>query len=250
MSALQTVEPLAVVESQHTAAANVLSVIERAALDPNIDINKLERLLEMQERIIARDAKAAYAAAFAAMQPELPTIRERGKIKDKAGNVQSRYALWEDVNEAIRPILANHGFGLSFRTKTDDGKILVTGVLSHRAGHFEETQIALMADTSGSKNAVQSIGSSVSYGKRYTAGALLNLTSEYSEDDDGKAAGMAPVITDEQAANIRDLLSANDMDEAKFCAYGKIAVIEEMQASQYDVAIERIKAVAARKVAR
>lgn len=174
-----------------TSAHNILSVIERAALNPDIDIEKMQRLLDMQERIIARQAKDAYQAAFSAMQPELPVIEERGGIKDRNGNVQSTYALWEDVNTAIRPVLAKHGFGLSFRTKTAE-KIHVTGVLSHKDGHSEETTIELMADVSGSKNAVQAIGSSVSYGKRYTAFALLNLSSTFSEDGDGQSAIKRP----------------------------------------------------------
>jgi hypothetical protein len=74
-----------------------------------VDIDKLERLLEMQERVIARNARAAYYSALAQMQPGLPVVTERGGIKDRNGNVQSTYALWEDVNEAIRPILAEHG---------------------------------------------------------------------------------------------------------------------------------------------
>ena len=181
----------------HSSA--LLQVIERAATNPAVDIDKMERLLDMQERIIARDAKAAYAAALAEMAPELPVIVERGGIKDRAGKVQSTYALWEDVNDAIKPVLAKHGFALSFRTGREEGQITVTGVLSHRHGHSEETTITLPHDSSGSKNAVQAVGSSTSYGKRYTAGLLLNLTSR-GEDDDGAAGGSAEVAPATQAA--------------------------------------------------
>lgn len=97
-------------------SAAIIQVIERAAMNPNVDIDKMERLLQMQERIMERQAKAAYDAAFADMQNDLPEIGERGGIKDRNGNVQSRYALWEDINEAIKPVLAKHGFGISFRT--------------------------------------------------------------------------------------------------------------------------------------
>lgn len=175
---------------QEPAPANVspmLAMVERAARDPAVDIDKLERLWQMKERADALAARAAFDAAMADMQSELPSITERGEIKDRSGNVQSRYAKWEDVNTAIKPVMQAHGFALSFRTDFSDG-ITVVGVLSHSAGHREETSIKLPSDTSGSKNAVQAIGSSVSYGKRYTAGALLNLTSG-GEDDGGVAAG-------------------------------------------------------------
>jgi|GEM_PF-588120 len=184
----------AVVQREESAVANVsdmsgglLDVIERAARDPNVDIAKMERLFELHERVQARNAKIAYNTALAELQPLLPVISERGKILNRNNETQSTYAYWEDVNEAIRPLLAEHGFGLSFRTGKAGSDITVTGILSHRDGHSEETTISLPADGSGSKNAVQAVASSTSYGKRYTAFALLNITTK-GEDDDGKSA--------------------------------------------------------------
>jgi len=175
----------------------MLSMVERAARDPNVDIDKLERLVLMQERALAREAKAAYDAAMAELQPELPSIGERGKAMVQ-GSVRYTFSLWEDINAAIKPILSKHGFALTFRTNFAEN-ITVIGVLSHRAGHREETSITLPADASGNKNAVQAVASSVSYGKRYTAGALLNLTS-HGEDDDAFAAGEPNQAADWYAA--------------------------------------------------
>ena len=167
--------------------ATLLAVISRAASDPNVDIGKMERLMAMHERMLAQQAVVAFNESLSDMQDKLPSVGERGGIKDRNGNVQSTYALWEDINQAIKPVLQKHGFALSFRTDCAEG-ISVTAVLSHKGGHREETTIKLPADATGSKNAVQAVASSVSYGKRYTAGALLNLTS-HGEDDDGLKAG-------------------------------------------------------------
>lgn len=163
-------------------SGTLLAVISRAASDPACDIEKMERLMQMHERMQDRQAAAEFAADLAEMQDELPSIGERGNA---AGRYT--YALWEDINAAIKPILKRRGFALSFRTDFSDGAIAVTGVLTHKTGHREETTIRLPADTSGNKPAVQAVASSVSYGKRYTAGALLNLTS-HGEDDDAFAA--------------------------------------------------------------
>lgn len=225
-----------VVEHDNTPAINqaaaIIQVIERAATNPNVDIDKMERLLEMQERIMARDAKSAYASALATMAPLLPVIGERGGIKDRNGNVQSTYALWEDINDAVKPVLASHGFALSFRTGRDDGQITVTGVLSHREGHSEETTIVLPHDSSGSKNAVQAVGSSTSYGKRYTAGLLLNLTSR-GEDDDGASGGSGPTITDDQADEIRRLIGETGTKINAFLAYIKAPSVADIPASRF-----------------
>lgn len=222
-----------------TESENVLAVISRAAADPNVDIDKLERLLAMQERIVARQAQAAYNAALAKMQPELPMITERGGIRDRSGDVQSTYALWEDIVGVITPILSRHGFALSFRTAGTDGGVVVTGVLSHAAGHSEQTSLPLPIDTSGSKNQVQAIGSSTSYGKRYTAAALLNLrTGEV--DDDGRAGG-DEYITENQVLDLETLITdvgANKVNFLKFC---KVASLDQIKTSQFKRAVQALE---------
>lgn len=225
----------------------ILTVIARAASDPAVDIDKLERLLEMQERVLARDAKAAYYTALAEMQPNLPVIGERGAIStDRGKTVQSTYALWEDVNEAIKPILAEHGFALSFKVRRTEGEIITTGILSHRGGHSEETELALPTDNSGSKNSVQAVGSSTSYGKRYTAFALLNLTTT-GEDDDGQMGGRKESVSDDRSKLLNDLADAVGADKAKLCQHlgtrGRLEIrsLKEVPADLFDYAIGRLK---------
>lgn len=223
----------------------IVQMIERAATDPRVDIEKMERLLQMRDRVSAQAAKAAYASALSMMQPELPVITKRGTIHDKNGRPQSHYALWEDINEAIKPALAKHGFALSFRVGREEGQIVVTGVLSHRDGHSEETSMHLPVDTSGAKNAVQAVGSSTSYGKRYTAGALLNLTAR-GEDDDGRAAGGTQaekrMINEEELRQLRELVDAVDADEAKFCRYLKVPSLDAMPVSRLPDAMAALRA--------
>jgi hypothetical protein len=218
----------------------IMAVIARAATDPNVDIDKMERLLEMQERVIARNAKASYFSALADMQPNLPVIEEHGGIKDRNGNVQSTYALWEDVNEAIRPILVQYGFALSFKVRRTEGEIITTGILSHRDGHSEETELSLPTDTSGSKNAVQAVGSSTSYGKRYTAFALLNITSK-GEDDDGDKGGRPASVNAQQLETLLGLADAVAADKGKFCAIFKVPSLRDLPATKYDEAVRRLR---------
>lgn len=166
--------------------ASLLEVISKAARDPSVDIDKMERLIAMQERIQSRDAEIAYSEAFAEMQPLLPAITKGGQIVHK-GQIISEFAEWEDINKAITPVLSAHGFSLSFKPSTVDSKVAVTAILRHRLGFKDEATLPLPTDTSGAKNAVQGVGSTLSYGKRYAATLLLNLTTE-GEDDDGSAA--------------------------------------------------------------
>ena len=134
----------------------------QALLDPSTATEKLRLLGELQQAGLAHTARAAYASALIELQRALPIIAEDGHIRDEKGAVQYSYALWEDTNEAIRPVLAAHGFALSFRTGREGQQITVTGVLSHRLGHSEQTTMQLPTDVTGAKNPVQAIGSSTS----------------------------------------------------------------------------------------
>lgn len=199
-------------------SASLIDVIAQAARDPSVDIDKMERLIAMQERVQSREAETAYYAALAEMQPNLPVIDERGGIKNRDGVVQSTYALWEDVNEALRPVLAEHGFSLTFKVERSESEISVTGILAHRGGHREQTRLGLPSDTSGSKNAVQAVGSSASYGKRYTAYALLNITTT-GEDDDGNKAGAKHPISVKQYDELQIKMAEKDVDETAFVKF-------------------------------
>ncbi|RAK68779.1 ERF family protein [Phenylobacterium kunshanense] len=211
--ARQQVAPRQSAEVTSVTGASMMDLIARLAADPNTDVDKFERMLGMAERIRAHEAKVAFTKAKLAMKPSLPVIDERGQILNSAGRVQSTYAEWEDINEAIEPILTEHGFDLAFRPGTSsEGKVIVTGVLTHVAGHAEEAEITLPLDSSGGKNAVQGVGSSLSYGKRYAAIALLNITSRHKRDrdDDGRGAGMSQEAQD-AIANINMAASLDDL---------------------------------------
>jgi len=180
----------------------IIQVIERAALNPDVDIDKMERLLQMQERVMDRQAMMAYSAAMAAMQTELPSIEERGQTNN------GFYATLEDIVDTVRPIMQKHGFAVSFRIQTQERGIQITGVLMHKDGHREETSMLLPADISGNKNAVQAFGSSTSYGKRYVLCALLNITTR-GQDDNGNASTKVGIktVTAFQAGQIQRLIS-------------------------------------------
>jgi hypothetical protein len=168
----------ALVTADPEPAAGLMSMIERVATTPGIDINVLERLMAMQERILARDAESAFNVAFAAMLKDIPTIIERAST-DKA-----RYAPLEDIIEAVRPVLSRHGFSLSFQTKWPDQKTVhVLGLLTHVEGHCRTSEFLSAADNSGSKNAIQALASAVSYGKRYTTKDLLCIVTRHEDDD-------------------------------------------------------------------
>lgn len=237
-------------------SAAMIHMIERAARDPSVNIEKMERLFDMHAKMQADRAKREFWTAFSEMQPKLPTIGRNGEIKtnekDEKGNKtgrqvkQSKYALWEDIDEAARPVYSASGFSLSFRVAQTPERLTTTAVLAHKGGHVEETSVSLPIDTSGSKNNVQGWGSAMSYGKRYAATAILNIVTR-GQDDDGKAAGAPEKITEEQVIILRDMLIAVEADEKRFCAHGGFEKLSDIPASQFEAAKKTLAAKAVRR---
>jgi len=157
----------------------------RAATDPNMDMAKLSALIDMRERVMKIQAKAAFDAAFSAMQADIPEIDERGKLVVK-GTLRSTYARLEDIHAAIKPVLKEHGFAMRHRTEWPADRpnlIRIVGILAHREGHSEESVFEAPLDKSEYRTDIQSMGSTVSYGRRYTTLDLLNITTRGLDDD-------------------------------------------------------------------
>lgn len=163
-----------------------------AAVMGGADIEVIERLLAVHERIEANKARKAYNAAMSALRGDLPQVfkTETVDYKAKGGRVNYRHENLANMVVDLSPVMAQHG--LSFRWKTDTtipDNIHVTCVVTHADGHAEETSLSGPPDNTGSKNTIQAIASTVSYLQRYTLKAMIGIAA--GKDDDG--AGGAPV---------------------------------------------------------
>lgn len=181
---------------------SMLSTISRLALDPRCDMDKLERLIKLQDRMEAKSALEAFNAAFAEMQCEMPSVEKR----TENSHTKKMYADLDDINYAVRPVMAKFGFGVSFKIINQANGVSITGILMHKAGHREETTMILPLDTGAGRSAVQSVGSTTTYGKRYVMCALLNITSGDDNDNDGFVEATEKLVTKAQAGQIQALL--------------------------------------------
>jgi hypothetical protein len=222
--------------------ASMLQVIARATTDPRVDVQKMEALLRMQEKLVANQARADFNEAMSRLQLKLPRIPKLGVVDRGPGKGRFPYGRWEDIDRLVRPLMNEEGFSLSFDTKArDDGWIIVTGTLRHRAGHFETSSIGpLPPDTSGNKNPAQAMGSSAAYGKRYTSSNLLNLTFE-GADDDGEAGG-ATLIDEASVKALSDLLSETDSNVSRFLEAVGVVELSEIQAKDFSRAVNLLMA--------
>lgn len=214
-------------ERAQSRAVTPLDMIDRA-LASNATPETLERLLALQERYEANQARKAFDEAVANAKAKIPPI-----IKNRKGHGDKRYVDFAAIATVVDPIISDFGLSYRFRTRQDD-KIHVTCILSHRDGHSEETTLSGPADTSGSKNAIQAIGSTLQYLQRYSLTQALGLAT--AEDDDGHAAGLGETITDKQRDELLALLSETKSDVARFCKVGKVESVGEIKAADFDAA--------------
>lgn len=184
-----------------TAPATVYEVLGELARDPSMDPARLVALFDLQIKAEDRHAEKEFNAAFARLQPKLPRITKRGVIEMGAKG-SMKFARYEDLDAAIKPLYTAEGFSLSFLSKATDKGILLVAVLKHAAGHSEPSEMQLPPDAGAGRNALQALGSSLSYAKRYLTCNVFNIVTE-NEDDDGNKISQ---ISKQQIESIEDLM--------------------------------------------
>lgn len=207
-------------------------LIQLAIEKGGVDLDKLEKVMQLQREWEKGEAQKAYNRAMTAFKADPPKISKDKTVKFNA--TKWNYAPLHNVVEAITPALSKHGLSASWRTK-QNGKVVVACRISHELGHFEEIELSADADTSGSKNSIQAIGSTISYLQRYTLLSILGLAAE-DMDDDGQGVAIE-YIDDKQKSQLLDFFAELSVDTTKFCKFFNIDEIAKLPKSKYQQAI-------------
>jgi hypothetical protein len=236
----QTLEKVSIIpqdEPRAVAPVTPMDMLARA-VETGAGLDMVEKLMGLQERWEANQARKAFDEAISAAKAKIPPIERRA-----TGHNSKRYANFAAIAKVVDPILSEFGLSYRFRTAQAD-RISVTCILSHKAGHSEETTLSGPADKSGNKNDIQAIGSTLSYLQRYSLVQMLGLAA--ADDDDGKAAEKddAPPapgsISEAQADNLRDLLEAKGASVGAFLNWAKHKRLCDIPAEQYDACVAGI----------
>jgi hypothetical protein len=230
-------------EPQTTALAPTLTpmaMIDRA-ISSGAGIETLERLMSLQERWEANEARRAYDKAMSLARAEIKPILKTRPGPSFSGGKAYKYEDLADIAEDVDEKLSNHG--LSYRWETvegADGRLWVICVVSHSGGHREAAhKLPLKPDMSGSKNEVQALGSAITYLQRYTLKCALGLAA--AKDDDAHAAGPAgsakPASSPMSDAQYESLLSYMKAAEVthpeKILERYKIDKLSDLTETQY-----------------
>lgn len=213
----------------------------QSAVQGGADLDKLEKLLSIQERWEKNEAVKAYHQAmsnFKANPPKIDKDRKVGFDGRQGGKVSYSHASLGNVTDKINEALSQHGLSVSWRTH-QNGKIVVTCRITHAKGHSEETSLSADADSSGSKNSIQAIGSTITYLERYTLLALTGLAT-FDQDDDAQSA--VEKIGDEELHLLRDQFIELNVKADKFLEYLGIERLEDLKKSDFPKAQAALEA--------
>ena len=211
-----------------------MDFIGRLLDDPNFDPEKLEKMVELQERWEDRKAVREFNEALAAFQDAVPRIE---KVKKGAHDIL--YAPLDDIMRTIQPALSANGLSVRFNTNMVDRETIEAQcIVSHRGGHSETSSIVVPVDAKQVANSSQKMGSANSYAKRYALSNALNLA--FSEGDDD-AYSLYETISDDQAIVLRDLLDETKSDVKAFLKYAGAAKIEDISTARYESLVKMLE---------
>jgi hypothetical protein len=204
------------------------------AVQSGAGLDVVSKLMDLHERWEANQARKDFDEAIAAAKAEIKPV-----ARNKKGHNDKRYADFAAYAREVDPVLARYGLSYRFRTEQDE-RIKVTCILSHKNGHSETNTLAGPPDASGSKNAIQAIGSTLTYLQRYTLTQALGLAA--SDDDDGQAGGAGEPITNDHLMELRELIEATGADVGRFCKHLRVAQLSDLPDKRFGEAVAALKA--------
>lgn len=212
----------------------------RLAVEGKADLDKLEKLLTLQERWESNEAKKAYHKAMADFKVNPPKIDKDKKVgyaSKSGGNVGYTHASLANVTDKISVELSKYGLSASWTTK-QNGNVEVTCKITHVKGHSEQTTLSAPADTSGSKNSIQAIGSTITYLERYTILALTGLATRDMDDDGAQA---TEFVSEAQVNEMLDYITLLKIDVNKFLEYMKADSLESIPKASFNKAMAALR---------
>lgn len=204
------------------------------AAQNGVDTETISKLIAMHNAVEDREARKAYVLAMSNFKKEEISLIKDGKAgfaTKNGGRMTYDFLKLGGAIEVVTPLMSKHGLSHSWTQKQNGSTVTITCKISHAMGHFEQTSLSSGLDTSGQKNPLQQIGSTVSYLQRYTFLSILGLVPK-GADDDGQS-HMAPprdpskYISLEHLEEIESLIDQTGTDARKFLVWMGVERLED-----------------------
>lgn len=202
-------------------AVTPMTLLQLAIQQPNVDINKMRELMELNAQWEKQEARKAYVAAMCAFKANPPDVYKTKNVS--FGTTKYKHAELDEVSSVIGMALSEHGLCHTWEVKQEEsGTIIVTCVLTHQRGHSESVPMRAEPDTSGNKNKIQAIGSTVTYLERYTLLAATGMAAK-DQDDDGRS--VTKKMSAEELSKWEQKIKATASEDACREMYQKVVAI-------------------------
>lgn len=194
-------KPVTALVAKEERALSPQNLISQA-ITQGANIETMSKLMDLQDRWDAKQAKKAFDAAMAAFQAECPIIKKTRPVKDNSGKVLYYFAPIETIVAQVAPYLKKHGFSYSIKTKTTGGLLTATCIARHELGHQEESDFEVPS-TSGTSimSGPQKAAAALTFAKRYAFCNTFGIMTGDGDPDATKGATEGPshdAVTDEQ----------------------------------------------------
>ena len=212
------------------------------AIEKDLDVDKLERLLKMKQDWDAQQAREAFVEAMTEFQRRCPKIDNTKEVHTKGGGLLYKYAPLTEIISKVRDLENELGFSHRFDTvPMEGGGAQVTCIVTHRRGHSETTTVTIPPTKGMNTNAAQDHGIAITYGERYAFRGAFGIVTGML-DTDGAPASDDPPLTQKQINILLDLLTqCPDGTLDDFLKWGAVAELTEFPAGKYNEAVRLLK---------
>jgi hypothetical protein len=223
-------------EGQLQVKTNSPAEMIKLAVEGKANLDQLKGLLDLQKDWEAKEAKKAFVKAMTAFKASAPVV-----TKDKDNKqYNSKYTSLSNLVNTVNPVLSQHGLSASWDIE-QNGIIKVTCRITHELGHSETASASAPADTSGAKNAIQQIKSTITYLKSVTFESICGLaSSEANLDDDGNGAS-GELIGEKEKGQILDFFAELGVKPDAFLKFMKVKSVEEIKMADFPKAIKSLE---------
>lgn len=216
------------------------------AVEKNLSIDMIERLMTLYREELTRRQKQEYDAAKARLQAEMPVIEKNKVSKNKSGVIMYTYADIDNVIGQTKEVVGKNGFSYDFEEQqTGDNKMKVTCVVTHEGGYTKrfdmESGLVTRTDI---MSAPQQVAATMTFLKRHTYMNAFGITTADADiDAEGDDRGNKP--SEEQLNKIDALIAQSGLDREyieKRCfeKYGvKFSTINKVQADGIITSLEK-----------
>lgn len=213
------------------------AMVDRGITGENVEA--LKAMVELKERVDAREAEKEFARAFASLQSDMPAVKAMRPVPNKDGTLRYRFAPYEEIMEQAQPLLQKHGFAVSFSTDYAEGRLVKICTLTHTGGHSRSNKFAVRigGGPPGSSDS-QADGAASTYAKRFALCDALNIQIDH--DTDARAEG--DTILKEQAEELSHRVEMLGTDKVKFLKLAHAPSFAEIKSAVYPILDDFLRA--------